>query len=551
MRNAFLLIFAFAALIVSASAADIEIIPCSYSINGNNSTYLLQNSCPAELLTFAQNASGNRVQCTNSSAPISGVSFLENTYNNSIVNCTFAGSALLSMHNAMNNVISPRGSYSFSFSDNSSNIALGYWLTFMPRWPFGPTNVQAFASVVPYELAMSNFGKFNNQQLDIESIRIAADAKNFTLPRFGVYPPAKETRSITFAIETVQISKNATRSFNPYWFICPYWGYDILSYYSFNMTQDATYTPMYLSPTMSTNIQMPDNTNVFWNYTIENYGNATDVTAYVFPSYQFSGAKPIATISNFSFDSGKFSYDAGVLSLGTHEYITELVSDNGGRFQQSNSTTVNYAIGLSFCTELEPPIRIPGYYSMAYNTLTRLNVYHPSGNTCGTAVTIMSNDVTIDCRGGEINSTVVDFQILDVTNVTVKNCNLKGNAFLVRNSNVTVENSTMTANNQEDIALRALSSDIKVSKVSFSGYLNSSELVESAMTTISPVNETNSTVIQTTDFATLATPLGGIELEGALYLVAAMALAGMAMIIYSLVCSMKKKREASGRKKMK
>ena len=62
---------------------------------------------------------------------------------------------------------------------------------------------------------------------------------------------------------------------------------------------DEEYTPMLGG--LTTDTQLPDNTNVFWNYTVKNFGNATNVTAYIFPSYQLGDAKPMAVISNFIF----------------------------------------------------------------------------------------------------------------------------------------------------------------------------------------------------------------------------------------------------------
>jgi hypothetical protein len=534
------ILLALTAIASFAGATGTDIGACRYLI-GNTSTYLLNNTCNSEILEFAYGVSGASVRCTNSSPGISEVDFDGSTYNNTMMNCTFANAEVLSAHGAFNNLVSPRGKYNLTFFDNDSNIALGYNFVFVPRLVNGSTSEDKFAEMIPYGLVKRNPGEANNQELSMKEVKLAAARDNFMLPRFGLYLPTGLPGNNTFVLETLQISKNGTKSFNPYWFECPYWGSDILSYYRFNLTHDMEYTPMFLSPELAINVQLPDNTNVFWNYTVRDFSNSTNITAYLFPSYQFSGAKPVKVMSNFSPENGKLSYDAGKQKTGIHQFITELRSVHNGTFEQSNATTVNYATGLAYCTEEEMQIGIPGYYSMAFKNLTRLYLYHPTGKTCGVAVRIVVNNVTIDCKGGTINSTYVDFLVNNAKNLVVQNCALRGNVLNAHSASVLIANSTVTANERNDTAFLASRSNVALMNTVVTGYDNYAELTNSSVLLNLSTAKGTSTI--SGNYTQTGTAPKAVYSYGLLCFDALLAASGAALIVYSLICGRRRRKD--------
>ena len=75
---------------------------------------------------FSANAQSNLLDCNSHEINSMGTAiiFLNNTFNNTVVNCTINGK-ILSMHNAQNNIVNATGNYSLVFYDNTSNIAIG------------------------------------------------------------------------------------------------------------------------------------------------------------------------------------------------------------------------------------------------------------------------------------------------------------------------------------------------------------------------------------------------------------------------------------------
>ena len=59
------------------------------------------------------------------------------------------------MYLALNNILSPKGSYGMNFTDNTSNIALGYYFTFVPKDMNGNASEEGFAAVAPYALVLA------------------------------------------------------------------------------------------------------------------------------------------------------------------------------------------------------------------------------------------------------------------------------------------------------------------------------------------------------------------------------------------------------------
>lgn len=456
---------------------------CGYDIYGYNKTYSISDSCSPARLFFLKGALNNRIGC-GAGASISGVVFQDGTYNNTIMNCTFANAVISSMHNAQNNIISPYGKYLFDFADSTSNIALGYYLTFLPKDINGVLSEERFAAVAPYRLvaASPDFQVFNNQFLTWGFIGQFAGSINYTMPRFGENLPVNSSQRISFPLESEQISLSGTKNFNPYWFTVPFWGFDILSYREFNITSNENYTPMFIKPNIKEDAQLPDNTVVFWNFTVINYSGARNITARVFNGYQFEPPKLVYTINNLR---GNVSYSVGRQSPGIYAFIGELQSSHNGVYEQSNSTSITYGIGLAFCTQTKQydlmPISIPGYYSMAFNSLNALDIFFHTNQTCRDALKVESSNVTINCRGGIINSTAVSVQVINSTNVTLENCRIFGNATRLLNSQLSIVNSTLYANNPSDFAFSGSHNNIRLVDTKISGYLNYSRLSNSSL----------------------------------------------------------------------
>ncbi len=466
---------------VQISAAAI-VSSCNYTVSGSNNTYLFQNSCPAQQISFAQSASDNKLVCGRATAAVTQVLFQSGTYNNSIINCTFADANIFNAYKAQNNLLSPFGTYNLSFSDNTSNIAVGYYFTFVPRDVNGDVTFQAFGDVNPFYLVDKSQQVMISQWLTREQIDAVMGRLNYTPPRFGTYTPVRFSYNVTFALEAYQVSKNGTRSFNPYWFMSPDWGLDILSYLKFNITSNRVYTPFFIKPDSGSNFQLPDNSSPYWNFTTRNYSGATNVTAIISPTYQSEPLKPAVTIRNYT--GTHISYRFPPQKPGIYQVLGQLRAIYDGQFEMANSTTSNFGVGLAFCTSAGPPLSVPGRYSMAFNALTELNTFWPSGDTCANAVTIASSNVTIDCRGGAINSTRSTVTVLNSGGVVVENCRLSGNSIVSQNSVLKIYNSTLTANGPKDAAFSGSGSAIELFNTSVNGYSTYSSMQNSTITVL-------------------------------------------------------------------
>ncbi len=495
-------------LLTGAAATPAQLSgACRVYINESNSSSALPGACASYNVSFAAGISDSRLICTGSNY-IGGVEFGASTYNNSISNCTFSNSVINSLSGARNNLIGSTGNYILDFSGNDSNVAVGYYFTFVPKDFHGVPIYEGFASVVPYALLELGRGQVNSQGDTLAAIKQLAARNNYTLPRFGYYAPTNSSGNITFALETEQISKAGIVNYNPYWFICPFWGHDILTFRKFNITSNMQYTPTYLAPAgLKENIQLPDNTNVYWNFTVREYSNASLNHLKFYDGYQVSPNTILEHVA-YNVTNGSVSYDRGVLGLGIHEFIGVFKAPLIG--EHDNSTTETYSIGISYCTYMMPPISVPGYYSFAYNSLNTLNVFWKTNETCPQGLTISDFNTVINCKGGLINSTSSSVQLINSNNVELENCNIRGNALRLSNAtNIFVDNSKLMANSANETAANLSGSTLYLNNVSIEGYAapfvvsdgskitNGSITVipyRQATTTIAPVR--NSTPVQ-------------------------------------------------------
>ncbi len=457
------------ALLLFAGLVPAQANPCLYTINSASPHVIFYNSsCQATALAFT-NASNVKFYCNNNA--ISNVTFGQNTLNNTLYNCTFLNSAITSIGNASNNLISPYGNYSLKFIGNASNVAIGYYFNFVSLDNFGNRAPVAYIGLLPYAIAQVNIAQASQQYLNIADVYAMQRNSSILLPRFGIATPTGVGNlTSSFILEQKQVYNNHTLNFNPYFLVVPFWGHDILSFKIFNITHNMNFTPSFIMPDMVENIQYPDNTNLYWNYTVVRYSNASNMSLNIWNSYQCSSTgKIVKTYQNVT--NGTISFDVGKQALGIHETIGVLKSANA--MEQDNSTTETYSVGLSFCTEDMPPIQYPGYYSMAYSSLTKLISFMPSNELCNTALEIQSPNVTINCRGGAIAGTNKSIIAYSSNNLTIENCHIYGNAITLYNSNsVKIKNSSLVSASYSDIAINAFSSSLSLSNVSISGYAN-------------------------------------------------------------------------------
>ena len=475
---------------------------CPFVIRGDNNTYILNASisCTNSTVIFSQNAQSNLLECNSHVINSTGAAiiFLNNTFNNTVVNCTINGK-ILSMHNAQNNIVNVTGNYSFVFYDNTSNIAIG---NFFHLLLYGPDKEYAiarfiqlmpnvFAEKAPYLVAM-------NQKMS--NFINAAKVYGLLIPRFGIFPNASCNGSCYFMLESEEISKNNTINFNPYLYSTPYWGFDILGYTRFNISRNVLYEPAYISPFIYQDEILPANKPVYWNYTIIfNTPTNTDKLRLLNGWQGDPNATLQATFYNIT--SGKFVYERGYQEPGVHEFIALLDTP----YDHENSTTETYSVGLSYCSDGMGGINAPGYYPFAYNSLNKINVFWLTNEICSIGMDIGASNVLVNCRGGYVKSTNVDFRVSGQRNVTIENCLLYGNGLSATASNLTIYNTTFIANSSADRAILANDSDIYLYDVKF---VNFTKPIES---TNSIINTSNSSItiippsIITTSITTIST----------------------------------------------
>jgi hypothetical protein len=454
---------------------------CNLYINSTNSLIAMPGACQSYSVHFSKLASNSKLLCPPVGSSISAVDFGSGTYNNSIANCTFANAVITSMGGAQNNLIGDFGKYRLNFSGNDSNIALGYYFTFVPLNYYGMVEYEGFASVVPYSIREWGGIGIDLQNANNQLYQALAMQHNYTLPRFGDYPPTNSSGNITFALESKLIESNGSVvNYNPYWFVVPYWGHDILSFRKFNITSDIRYTPTYLAPyNESEQIEVPDNTDVYWNLTIKKYSNSNPNTLTFYDGYQGDPNNMIMEILH-NVTNGTVRYNRGVESPGIHEFIGVLRAPLIG--EQDNSTTYTYSVGISYCTYTKPPIEIPGYYSMVYKYLGALDVFWPTNTTCPVGLTVYDSNTIINCRGGTINSTNASVQFINSNNVELENCNVYGNALQLVNSNsIFINNTRLVANNATNTAIDASGSSVYLNNVSIVGYSKPSLLSDTTI----------------------------------------------------------------------
>lgn len=482
------LLLLLALLSANAHAAS-YVINSTYAINTNKAIYSIGKGFNSneDTLYFNTNVSNNTVLCGSSTIGSKlSVAFGNNTYNNSITNCTITG-MILSHHNARNNLIAVNGSYALSFTDNSSNVGIGNYLHVVVRNATGNLSVADFIEVLP--LRLLHLGVYDISEAWANR---TVNESRLHMPRFGMVYVNSTNSNMSgeayFAAEGKEISKNGSYDFGRYVFYAPFAIYDMQIYTIFNATRGGTYAPTAIQPIRRFDEILPTNKPVFYNFTFAFY-NKSSSKATLFNGWQYEKNNTVlGTFYNLS--NGTFSYYAGFPSLGIHEYILQLITP----YDNENTTTLVYSYGLSYCTPDGAVVQNPGYYPFASNSLQNLRVFWFTNKTCVVGANILTNNAVIDCRGGMVNASTVDFSILWSNNITVENCRLYGNGVQVIGSNsIWLYNDTFIATNKSSLAINITGSNVNMSYDMLQGFRSA---LRSNSSAVSEVNVTYGPLMQ-------------------------------------------------------
>ncbi|MGC8572303.1 MAG: hypothetical protein ACP5LH_03435, partial [Candidatus Micrarchaeia archaeon] len=292
-------------------------------INSSNTTILLNTSllAPNNTVIFSPYSSNNIIDCRGNGIYSQNIAvlFSNYTYNNTIENCTIYGK-ILSMHDAQNNLLNISGEYNLSFVDNSSNIALGNFFKLILMSTGNNYTIGRFIQIMP-KIFSEKLPYLVSMNQNLNNFIVGAHEENIPIPRFGLFPNTSCNYSCTYPIEALQISKNKTINFNPFYYDTPYWGFDILGYTTFNITPQSgfTYRPTFIMPWIYQNEIFPQNKPIYWNYTIVFHNYTKWDKLRLLNGWQ---GDPNATLAAefYNISSGFFSYKVGIQKPGVYEF---------------------------------------------------------------------------------------------------------------------------------------------------------------------------------------------------------------------------------------
>ena len=330
------------------------------------------------------------------------------------------------------------------------------------------------------------FGAYNITQSDIEDnvtdfgYGMIFGSKEFALPDYTIYSSGKRTL------------------YNPYEIDDSFVAYDQLVMYTLNITRNTNLTPAYIQPIYPQfNFKIiPDNgsgrlsirylvavppQDGGWNFSAQIYKylpkefilnpltSAVGAHSAVYSAFKFPGA-------NYSGDSnGTLLYFVNYTSNLARGINSSIMILNGtipglGRFIQ-DSTTPTFSLGLGFCAiandltgQSMPYIKItqPGTYDMVsrLEPLAQPALPQLLNTSCTTGAVVEGKDININCDGGTINDTLYGIIITNSTDVSLSNCNIRGNGLLLQNSQgVSVYNSTFNPSSSNAFAVNIINSE--------------------------------------------------------------------------------------------
>lgn len=505
MRAAFTILLILL-IAVGTTQANEYSIGRSTNLNLSNTRYVLTgNILSGSPFVFADGTQNSTLACGSHAISLAtSIVFGNETYNNTITNCTISGN-VFSLHDAQNNLVNVTGNYTLGFSDNSSNVGVGNYFHLLVYANDHNYSIARFVQIVPKALVDANPGVINEGETPTQLSDAAAQA-NYSLPRFGVYYPTiypenSSNGSSYYPVEGEEVSKAGTRSFNPYTFYTPYIGDDMIASTSFNATSGTTFRPTYIRPRLAPYTFFPAGTNITYNFSII-FHNETPYSKFrLLNGWQNDpNASVIATFFNLT--NGTLSYKATSMLPGIHAFILLLDTP----YEHENSTSIAYGVGIPYCADGTQAVYMPGYYPFAFNTLNEVNVFWHTNQTCAVGVKVRGSDITVDCKGGSVNTSDVGFSVKSSANVLLQNCRVRGNGLFSNNSNVSVYNSTFMADNASNYAIDAFNSTITLDNVSFVNFARPIESSLSSITNRSNVNSVHVTSTVATSTATTSAP---------------------------------------------
>ncbi len=424
----------------------------------SNQTVFLNNANYS--VVFNSGVYNCKVVCDN--AHIGSLVFGNNTFNNTLENCSLGGN-VLSMHDAKNNLLNATGNYSLEFSDNSSSVAIGHFFHLLVLNSTGGLSLARFIEILPKQLVkVSPF--LVSMATNISDVYSAARKINYTLPAWGLQINASSNGSTYFPVESELVFKNKRINFNPYLYYSPYSGYDEVSETTFNASENVVYKPPFIMPTSVIFHEIfPANKPVFWNFSVTIFNKSENIFELRNTPQSFPNGTIVAVFHNLT--NGTISYSPGIQKPGTYAFLGMFSST----YDHENTTSEFYSIGLSYCSNFQL-IRVPGYYPFVYNSLTSFYVFWRTNGSCNVGASITASNVTVNCRGGYAKENKTDFIVENARNVTIENCKLYGNGISAINSQVRILNTSFVATNESSRAVEANNSAISMYNVSFSGF---------------------------------------------------------------------------------
>ncbi|MDE1825831.1 MAG: hypothetical protein KGH61_04730 [Candidatus Micrarchaeota archaeon] len=475
---------------------------CGLSI-GSNTTYTLSYSISCAnsyALTFPAGTRHARVDCAGFELlGENAILFGNSTFNNTVSNCTIDG-VVYSSHNATNNLIASIGAH-LGFMDNSSLLRRGnYYHLAIYTNNVTNTSVADFVQIFPYDLVLKA-PYLISMGTSLGQVEAGSASSGIALPLFGVYPQENISGSRYFMVENQSVSQHTTTQFGPYYLYSPYVNHDNTAGSIFNATYGAYYYPTFIYPHPYPYAIMPANKPVYWNFTIYFHMNASSSTFRLLNGFQNDPNETVvATLYNLG--NGTLRYDLGMQSPGLHYFIGLLDTP----YEHMNTTSITYSVGISYCSSVGLGIQQPGYYPLAYGSVRPLHIFWLTNGTCAIGVPIDANNVTVDCRNGTINSTVVGVRIGGSNNVTIENCNLHGSGVNVSGSQqVRLINDRFYASNATSYGIYESDSQVYFNSSSFYNFSENQAVIHgpsppglqtASTTTVAKASSSTATTIQ-------------------------------------------------------
>ncbi|MEM3841261.1 MAG: hypothetical protein QXN59_01020 [Candidatus Micrarchaeaceae archaeon] len=498
----FALVFAILTAIPFSIAANNSNTSCSVIPKPNSAVLITNKSvCHSLSINYVANLSNSRVYCSPDNLLIKYVNLSGFNINDSIYGCNFSNSYIYIGNSSKLNLVNPENrSFKLIFYGNSSEITVAYTLNLKVFEPpkynsvsiFG-NRVGAFGYILP---SFNNSIKLNSSELQyvpsysntIKTIMAGIRSLPY-YPGYGVYgenssaiysnsnisegSPIIANKSFILPYETYLL--NRTIMYDPYLIDYSFFAYDQLLMFTLNITNPANLTPLYVQPIYPQfNFHIIPNNNkkkltINWIIVVPSSDKSWNFTSWIYrynadngfslnptenlQSNDSSFVKILSYPSNgYAIVDGNQAYPinySSIMGLGLNSSIiyTSGTIPKMGTFIE-DSTTSSFSYGIGFCSTVyggsNPISKVTssGIYSVASEISPLESDSVPitlNGAQCGIAVYVEGKNISINCNGNVINSTIYGFEINASNNITIDNCKLFGAGLRIYNStNVTI-----------------------------------------------------------------------------------------------------------------